>query len=174
VRFFLAIDNSGGVIGRIAAIVNHRHNALHHDKTGFFGLFECIDSVHVASALFVAASDFLLSRGLLKIRGPINLSINDEIGLLVDGFHVPPSLMMTHNPGYYAQLIEHYNFVKVIDVWSYIIDHTRTPMPDRFIRQRLNLSRTHFLCPPRFPPCDAFPPLIEGSISPSNGEVSRT
>jgi GNAT superfamily N-acetyltransferase len=140
VGLFLAYDIRSKVVGRIAAIVNHRHNALYQDNVGFFGLFECIDNDHVASALFNAASDFLRSKGLGKIRGPISLSINDEIGLLVDGFDIAPSVMMTHNPRYYARLFEHGEFLKAIDIWSYAIDHASTPLPERFARQRRFLA----------------------------------
>ena len=39
------------------------------------------------------------------MRGPFSLSINDEMGLLVDGFDRPPSVMMGHARPYYAERV---------------------------------------------------------------------
>ena len=68
------------------------------DRVGFFGFFECIDDQAVADALFAAAADWCRSKGHDVLRGPASFSVNDECGLLVDGFEYPPALMMPHNP----------------------------------------------------------------------------
>ena len=63
VKFFLA-ERDGEVVGRIAGIVNHRHNEFHQDKVGFFGFFESIDDLEVTKALFDNAAGFLRSKGM--------------------------------------------------------------------------------------------------------------
>lgn len=106
-------------IGRVAAIVNRTHNQQHNDKVGFFGFFECIDDQPAAQGLFNAARDWLAARGMDTIRGPANPSLNYECGLLIEGFDIPPTFMMTHNPPYYQRLIESYGFAKVEDMAAF-------------------------------------------------------
>lgn len=106
-------------MGRISAIVNHAHNEFWKDKVGFFGFFECVNDPSVAAALLEAAEKFLKKRGLDTMRGPMNFSTNEECGLLVDGFDTPPAVMMTHNPPYYATLLENAGLVKVKDLLAY-------------------------------------------------------
>lgn len=129
-KLFLAVDPAGAVRGRIAAVVNRRHIEIHGEKTGFFGLFECVNDHAVAAALFDAAAGFLRSRGLTVMRGPENLSINDDLGLLIEGFDSPPAIMMPHNPPYYAALIEARGFRKAMDLLAYYEDIGPTSIPD--------------------------------------------
>jgi GNAT superfamily N-acetyltransferase len=93
-----------------------------HESVGFFGLFETINDREVADTLFDAARNWLSERGRLVMRGPMNLNINDECGLLVQGFDGPPVIMMTYNPQYYPTLIEEYGFTKAKDLRAYILD----------------------------------------------------
>lgn len=122
IQLFLAYDN-GKIVGRIAAITNDNHNKIHNDKVGFFGFFECIDSQDVANALFKAAEEWLVAKGMTDIRGPLNPSTNDESGLLVDSFDQPAVILMTYNPPYYPKLIENYGFKKEKDLLAYILHH---------------------------------------------------
>jgi GNAT superfamily N-acetyltransferase len=117
-RYFLARRN-GRVVGRIAAIENRAHNEFHADRVGFFGFFESIDDRAVAGALFDAAAGWLRARELNVLRGPASFSTNDEVGLLVEGFDTPPTLMMPHNPRYYADLIEASGFTRAKDLLAY-------------------------------------------------------
>lgn len=107
------------VVGRVAAIVNQGHLDLYHDSRGFFGFFECLDDQEAANALFDAARGWLKERGLNNIRGPMNPSMNHEVGLLVEGFQFPPMFMMTYNPPYYERLITEYGFQKSQDMYAF-------------------------------------------------------
>jgi GNAT superfamily N-acetyltransferase len=118
---FLTAERNGTMVGRIAAIVNHNHNAEHRDKVGFFGFFESIDDVAVSTALFDRAGAFLKSRGMNVMRGPANPSVNDDWGLLIDGFQYPPTILMPYNPSYYATLIGKYGFNKTKDLYAYYL-----------------------------------------------------
>ena len=132
VELFLATEGDA-IRGRIAAIVNQRHLAAHKDGAGFFGLFECGNDPAVAAALFKAAGEFLAARGLKIMRGPANLSVNDDMGLLVEGFAAPPVIMMPYNPAYYQALVEGCGFQKAMDLLAYAGD-ARQPIPDRAAR----------------------------------------
>lgn len=117
-EMFLAC-NGKKVVGRIAAIVNHNHNRIHGDKVGFFGFFESIDDSSVSLALLGAAEQWLAGKGMDIMRGPVNPSMNDEAGLLVEGFDDPPQILMTYNPKYYSRLIESFGLTKVKDLYAY-------------------------------------------------------
>lgn len=117
-EFFMA-ERNGELVGRIGAIVNHNHNKEHGDTVGFFGFFECIDDQSVANALFDTAKEFLRSHGMTVMRGPASPSVNDEYGLLIEGFDQSPALLMPYNPPYYQRLIETYGFVKAKDLYAY-------------------------------------------------------
>ena len=86
--------------------MNQAHNEYYKDKMGFFGFFDSIDDPEVASLLLQQAKQELASRGLNTLRGPYNPTVNDECGLLVEGFDSSPLVMMPYNPSYYPPLYE--------------------------------------------------------------------
>lgn len=115
---FLA-RKDGRVVGRVVAIINHAHNRHYEEQRGFFGFFECIDDVEVSRCLFEAAADWLRKKGMTDVRGPVNPSLNYEVGLLVEGFDSPPTFLITYNRPYYGDLIEACGFEKSQDVYCY-------------------------------------------------------
>ncbi len=122
VRTWIALRD-GQVCGRIAGIINHVHNEKYHEKRGFFGFFESVDDPQVAHGLFDAVRQWFAEQGIHQIRGPVNPSLNYEVGLLIAGFDSPPTFMMTYNPPYYARLIESYGFGKAQDLaafWGHV------------------------------------------------------
>jgi GNAT superfamily N-acetyltransferase len=129
VRCFVARKN-GTVCGRIVAIVNHAHNRRYEEKRGFFGFFESIDDQTVASGLFKAAEDWLREKGMTDIRGPVNPSLNYEVGLLIEGFDSPPTFMMTYNPAYYERLIQTCGYEKIEDLFAFDADVSMLPTLD--------------------------------------------
>jgi GNAT superfamily N-acetyltransferase len=118
IQLFVA-ESRGTPVGRIAAIVNHLHNEIHRDRVGFFGFFESVREPTVARALIEAAAEWLRQQGCDRLRGPVNPSMNDECGLLVEGFERPPVLMMPYNPPYYAELLEGCSLQKAKDLLAY-------------------------------------------------------
>ena len=141
VAYFLA-ERGNEVVGRIAAIVNHRHNEFHEDRVGFFGLFEAIDDPAVARALVDAAAGWVKARGMDTLRGPVNLSTNEEAsspGVLVEGFGTPPTITMSHNPPYYGALLEGTGLAKSMDLLAYWIG---SPIPpERLVRGVERMTR---------------------------------
>ena len=115
---FLARRN-GEIVGRIMASDDPRYNAVQKTNLGCFGLFESVNDIDVAASLLQAASDWLRRRGRSEILGPIDYSTNYVCGLLIDGFEHPPTLLTSHNPPYYADLIEANGFEKVKDWYAW-------------------------------------------------------
>jgi GNAT superfamily N-acetyltransferase len=131
-EYFIAERNGGQPVGRIAAIHNRAHNNFHSDAVGFFGFFESVDDQTVANALFERACDWLRARGLTTARGPTSFSTNDECGLLVDGFTLPPTILTPYTPAYYMTLVEGAGFQKAKDLFQY--QTVSNQLPERLIR----------------------------------------
>jgi GNAT superfamily N-acetyltransferase len=116
----LFLARAGGeIVGRIMASDDPNYNALHKSNVGCFGLFECVNERAVAAALFEAAAKWLRAKGRSEIMGPIDYSTNYVCGLLVEGFAFPPTLLTSHNPPYYASLIEGLGFAKTMDFYAW-------------------------------------------------------
>lgn len=107
------------IVGRIMASDDPNYNALHGTNTGCFGMFESINDAAVTAALFAAADGWLRARGRDEIMGPIDYSTNYVCGLLVNGFQHPPTILTSHNPPYYAGLIEAVGFEKTMDFYAW-------------------------------------------------------
>lgn len=140
----------GRPVGRIAAIVNRSHNDYHKDKTGFFGFFDCVNDPAVAEALLTKAAEVLSEAGLEAIRGPYNPSINDDCGILLNGFEKQPVIGLPWNPSYYAALLEGLGFKKVRTLYVLSLPLGLQNPPERFLRiverlkKRANLTTRPF------------------------------
>jgi hypothetical protein len=109
-------------VGTVGAVIDENHNRFHGEKAGAFGFLEAIDDSAVAQSLLSTAERWTRERGMTVMRGPLNFSLNQEIGTLVDGFDSPPMVMMTYNPRYYPPLIEGQGYSKAMDVFAWIAD----------------------------------------------------
>src|SRR5206468_1486296 len=103
------------------------------------GFFECEDDPEAAAALFAAAEGWVAARGLDTLRGPMNFSTNDDCGLLIDGFHRPPTILMPHNPPYYERLVEGSGFHKAKDLYAYL--HRPPLIPEVMTRATERIQR---------------------------------
>ena len=139
-ELFLA-RRDGRVVGRIAAIHDRLHGETHRDGAGFFGFFDAVRDEAVARSLFDAASSFLAGRGLRLVRGPFSPSINEEAGLLVEGFGTPSVVMMPHNPPYYPELVEAAGFKAVKDLLAF--ERQATELPARLVAATDRVARRH-------------------------------
>lgn len=110
------------VVGRIAAFTNPAHLARYNDQTGHFGFLDTVaPDPEAVAALTRAAEDWLRGRGMQKIAGPFNFSVNEECGLLVNGFDTPPVMMMPHGRPDYAPALEGLGYAKAMDMHAYML-----------------------------------------------------
>lgn len=121
-QFFLA-ERDGQAVGRISAHIDRLALAQPPEQgfgpgAGFFGLFEA-DNAETASALIASAEDWLRAQGMNRAIGPISLSVWDEIGLLIEGFDTPPTVMMQFNAAAYQDWIEAAGYAGVQDLYNY-------------------------------------------------------
>lgn len=117
-QLFLAVRD-GRDVGRISAQVDR---LVADAGLGFFGLLAAENEPQVFAALFAAAEQWLRQRGRSVVRGPFSLSINEETGLLVEGFDTPPMIFMPHDPRYLPQRVEEQGYAKAKDVIAYLYD----------------------------------------------------
>jgi hypothetical protein len=109
----------GVPVGRITAQIDEMHLQQHGDGAGYFGMLEADDDPAVFAALFGAAEDWLRSEGMQQVRGPFNLNVNEEVGLLVDGFSTPPFFLMGHALPRYGAAVEAQGYQGVKDLLAY-------------------------------------------------------
>jgi hypothetical protein len=109
----------GKPVGRISAQVDRLRLERYQDATGLFGFIEADDDPATFRLLLDTACNWLREQGMKRVQGPFNLSINDECGLLVEGFDTPPCFMMGHARTYYAGSLEALGYHKAMDLLAY-------------------------------------------------------
>lgn len=109
------------IVGRIAAFYNRPLAQTSEQPTGGCGFFECIDCQEVANLMFDACRDWLASKGMEAMDGPINFGPRDSWwGLLVDGYEFQPLYGNSYNPPYYKELFENYGFQNYFNQNTYL------------------------------------------------------
>ena len=133
VQMWLAV-RGGRDVGRISAQIDHLATQAEGQKTGNFGMIAAEDDPAIFTVLFRTAEDWLRTRHCTTALGPFNLSINEEVGLLVDGFDTKPMVMMGHDPRYTAARVEAQGYAKAKDVYAYVCD-PRAALPAVVVRR---------------------------------------
>jgi hypothetical protein len=150
VMFWLARRN-GRDVGRISAQIDRLSVAV-RPGVGWFGLIAAEDDEAVFAALTAKAEHWLRERGMVTVQGPFSLSINEEAGLLVDGFDTPPMLMMGHDSPHAGRRLEQQGYAKAKDLIAYLCEIQaelpaaaraliERPLPDGVRLRRLDISR---------------------------------
>ncbi len=126
-------DKDGKLLGRIAAFINFEKSKTETGSIGAVGFFECVNEQQIANLLFDTARQWLRSRGMDGMDGPINFGENDTFwGLLVEGF-THPSYGMNYNFPYYRELFENYGFISQYEQITNHLD-VHKPFPERFTK----------------------------------------
>jgi hypothetical protein len=113
-------SREGRDVGRISAQIDALSPVDPQAPAGNFGMIAAEDDPEVFASLLATAEAWLKARGCVTALGPFNLSINEEVGLLVDGFDTPPMVMMGHDPPYAGPRIEAQGYAKAKDIYAYI------------------------------------------------------
>jgi hypothetical protein len=126
VLFFLA-RRGDRVVGRISAQIDRAHLERYADSTGLFGCVAAEDDPEIFSALFAAAEGWLRAKGMIRAMGPFSLSVNEEVGLLIDGFDSRSVLMSPYDPPYAGGHVDACGYRKIKDLYSYDYDVQNAP-----------------------------------------------
>ena len=119
-QYFLA-RRQGRVVGRITAQIDHAFNEFHHSRWGMFGFLELEDDQQILDALLAAAEGWLRSKGCQRMVGPMDLQLNDESGVLIEGFELAPLIRQPWHPPYYQRLCEAAGLTKAMDLYSWYL-----------------------------------------------------
>jgi hypothetical protein len=127
-------------VGRISAQIDRLYLERYGSNTGFFGLIEARDDVRLFGMLTETAESWLRDKGMDRILGPFNLGINQEVGVLVDGFDTPPYFLMGHARPYYDHRLQEVGYRGCQDMLAYL---TRPDfeLPKLFARQLRSLRK---------------------------------
>lgn len=138
-RWALWTAHQGGkTVGRIGACVDSLFNERHGDAWAWVGFFDSVDDGDVAGSLFDVALDWSRRQGARMAVGPANFTTNDELGLLVEGFGTPATLLTLQNPPYYEALWVGGGWGQVMDLYGYQFRRDSTDLSER---QRRMLER---------------------------------
>jgi GNAT superfamily N-acetyltransferase len=132
-QYFLA-RRDGRVVGRITAQIDHAFNEFHQNAWGHFGFLEFEDDPEILEALLGAAAAWLKQRGRDRMVGPMDFSVNDESGVLIEGFERRPMIKQPWHPPYYQQRCEEAGLTKAMDLlmWNLELDDREHMLPIMF------------------------------------------
>jgi GNAT superfamily N-acetyltransferase len=116
--YFLA-GRDGRVAGRVTAQIDHAFNEFHSSRWGMFGFLEFEDDLEVLAALLDAAERWLRARSCERMVGPMDFAMNDESGVLIEGFEREPLIRQPWQPPYYQQRCEEAGLTKAMDLLSW-------------------------------------------------------
>jgi GNAT superfamily N-acetyltransferase len=122
-EYFLA-RRDGRVVGRITAQVNHAFNDYQRKRWGWYGFLEFEDDQEVLEALLKAAEDWLRAKGMERMVGPADFSMNEESGVLIEGFDLRPMIKQPWHPPYYQQRMEQAGMTKAMDLLMWNLEVT--------------------------------------------------
>ena len=133
IQAFMAYDEAGTPVGRIAGIINHRANEKWHTRNVRFGFIEFVDDLAVPASLLRAVEDWGRSRGMDTVVGPMGIFDFDKEGMLVEDFDQLGSSITIYNPPYYPRHLEALGFVKEVD-WVQARIEVPAEVPARYAR----------------------------------------
>lgn len=117
---FLAMRD-GKIVGRVAAIINHRANERWGNKAARFGWVDFIDDEEVSSALMATVEHWARERGMTELQGPLGFTDLDPEGMLIEGFDRLSTMATIYNYPYYPRHMERMGYTKDVDWVEYLI-----------------------------------------------------
>ena len=120
-EYFLA-RRGGRVVGRVTAQIDHAFNEYHGNRWGNFGFLEFEDDQEILDALLAVAEGWLREHGAERMVGPMDFQLNDESGVLIEGFELSPVIRQPWHPPYYQQRVEAAGLTKAQDLYGYWLD----------------------------------------------------
>ncbi len=140
-EYFLA-RREGRVVGRITAQINQAFNDYHKARWGNFGFLEFEDDQEVLDAMLRTAAEWLRQRNCERMDGPMDLVMNEESGVLIEGFELEPMIKQPWHPPYYQQRCEQAGLTKAMDLYSWTLHISDREHMNPIIPKLAERSRT--------------------------------
>ncbi|MBR7022835.1 MAG: N-acetyltransferase [Bacteroidales bacterium] len=132
-KYWLAYDEKGTVVGRVAGIINRKYNEKTGKKICRFGWIDFIDDCNVSKALIDTIERYAKEKGMDTINGPMGFLEFDPAGMLVEGFDKLPTPYGKYNAPYYEKHLTELGYAKDADYVEYLIKVPEV-IPDRYER----------------------------------------
>lgn len=140
IRWVLKSDQ-GELLGRVAAFINNKDIKSNKLPVGGMGFFECIDNKEAAFQLFDQCKEWLKSKGIEAMDGPINFGERDKYwGLIIENFTLPPYYAQNYNPEYYISFFESYGFQVFFKQYIYHRS-VKDPLQDQFVLRAQRIAK---------------------------------
>ncbi len=130
---FVAYDEKGECVGRIAGIINRRANEKWKTRNVRFGFIEFIDDTDVSEALLKAVETWGQEHSMTHIQGPMGIFDFDKEGMLVEDFDQMGSMITIYNPPYYPRHLEALGYKKEVD-WVQVRIDVPQDVPAKYTR----------------------------------------
>ncbi|HAT61298.1 MAG TPA: N-acetyltransferase [Prevotella sp.] len=132
-EYYLAYKD-GKLVGRVAAIINHKANERWNVHSVRFGWIDFIDDYDVSAALLKAVENYGKQKGMNEIVGPLGFTDMDPEGMLTWGFDKLGTMATIYNYPYYPQHIEHIEgFEKDNDYVEFYMEVPET-IPEKYLK----------------------------------------
>ena len=132
-KYWLAYDERGHIVGRVAGIINRRYNEKTGEKTCRFGWVDFVDDHEVSKALMQTIEQYAREKGMNVVQGPMGFLEFDAAGVLVEGFDQLPTAYGKYNAPYYEQHFLDLGYTKDVDFVEYRILVPEV-IPERYAR----------------------------------------
>lgn len=171
-KYWLAYDERGEIVGRVAGIVNHRYNERNGVKVCRFGWIDFVDDSEVSKALMDTVERYAREKGLDTMSGPMGFLEFDAAGVLVDGYDKLPTAYGKYNAPYYERHLVDLGYVKDVDYVEYLIKVPEV-IPERYARMAELVSIKNSLHQAPFRKRSELEPYLDGVFRCLNSAYSK-
>lgn len=172
-KYFLAYDSRGRIVGRSAAIINHRYNKKVNERLCRMSWIDFIEDYDVFKALMDAVAEYAREKGMDTLAGPLGFLEFDVAGIVVDGFDRLPTAYGKYNYPYYDEFFTRYGFRKDSDYVEFIIKVPDGETIERYKRASKIVSERYGIRQAELPNKKAIAPYLDGVFSCMNRAYSK-
>lgn len=172
-KYFLAYDQDGRIVGRCAAIINHRYNKKVDERLCRISWIDFIEDYDVFTALMEAVEGYAREKGMDTLAGPLGFLEFDVAGIVVDGFDRLPTAYGKYNYPYYDGFFTRYGFRKDSDYVEFIINVPTPEIIDRYKRASAIISDRYGIRQASLPNKKAVYPYLDGVFACMNRAYAK-
>ena len=171
-KYWLAYDEKGEVVGRVAGIINRKYNEKTGERICRFGWIDFIDDRDVSQALMDTVEHYAKEKGMDTISGPMGFLEFDPAGVLVEGFDKLPTAYGKYNAPYYEGHLTQLGYTKDTDYVEYLIKVPEV-IPERYARMAQLVSIKNDLHEAPFRNRKELEPYLDGIFKCLNSAYSK-